>query len=117
MFIGICKLFIANYYLKRARDYAQVHKANIDKDVVDTSLALLEIDEFGIGVSERMILDALVNTFNGGPVGINTLAAATGEEEATIEDVTEPYLIQIGMLERTPRGRKATEKAVRYFKK
>lgn len=108
---------IANYYLKRARDYAQVHKANIDKDVVDTSLALLEIDEFGIGVSERMILHALVNTFNGGPVGINTLAAATGEEEATIEDVTEPYLIQIGMLERTPRGRKATEKAIKHFKK
>jgi Holliday junction DNA helicase RuvB len=108
---------IANYYLKRARDYAQVHKANIDKDVVDTALSMLEIDEFGIGVSEKMILDALVNTFNGGPVGLNTLAAATGEEEDTIEDVTEPYLIQIGMLERTPRGRKATEKAIRYFKK
>lgn len=108
---------IANYYLKRARDYAQVHKAIIDKDVVDHSLSLLEIDEFGIGVSERMILDALVNTFNGGPVGVGTLAAATGEEEATIEDVTEPYLIQIGMLERTPRGRKATDKAVQHFKK
>lgn len=108
---------IANYYLKRARDYAQVHKANIDRDVVDTSLSLLEIDEFGIGVAERMILEALVNTFNGGPVGVGTLAAATGEEEATIEDVVEPYLIQIGMLERTPRGRKATEKAVQYFKK
>lgn len=108
---------IANYYLKRARDYAQVHKAIIDKDVVDHSLSLLEIDQFGIGVSERMILDALVNTFNGGPVGVGTLAAATGEEEATIEDVTEPYLIQIGMLERTPRGRKATDKAVQHFKK
>ncbi len=108
---------IANYYLKRARDYAQVHKAIIDKDVVDTSLTLLEIDEFGLGVAERMVLDALVNTFNGGPVGLNTLAAATGEEEATIEDVTEPYLLQIGMLERTPRGRKATEKAVTRFKK
>ncbi|MFA5132251.1 MAG: Holliday junction branch migration DNA helicase RuvB [Candidatus Paceibacterota bacterium] len=108
---------IANYYLKRARDYAQVHKTIIDKDVVDISLALLEIDEFGIGVSERMVLDALVNTFNGGPVGVGTLAAATGEEEATIEDVTEPYLIQIGMLERTPRGRKATEKAITHFKK
>lgn len=108
---------IANYYLKRARDYAQVHKAIIDKEVVDVSLALLEIDEFGLGISERMVLDALVNTFNGGPVGLNTLAAATGEEEATIEDVTEPYLIQIGMLERTPRGRKATEKALSRFKK
>jgi Holliday junction DNA helicase RuvB len=108
---------IANYYLKRARDYAQVHKANIDKDVVDTSLSMLEIDEFGLGVSERMVLHALINTFNGGPVGLNTLSAATGEEEATIEDVTEPYLIQIGMLERTSRGRKATEKAVKHFKK
>lgn len=108
---------IANYYLKRARDYAQVNKAIIDKDVVDQSLSLLEIDEFGIGVAERLVLDALVNTFNGRAVGLNTLAAATGEEEATIADVTEPYLLQIGMIERTPRGRKATEKAVKYFKR
>ncbi len=108
---------IANYYLKRARDYAQVHKAIIDKDIVDTSLSLLEIDEFGIGTSERIVLECLVNVFNGGPVGVNTLAAATGEEEATIADVTEPYLLQIGMIERTPRGRKATEKALKYFKK
>lgn len=108
---------IANYYLKRARDYAQVHKAIIDKDVVNTSLSMLEIDEFGIGTSERIILECLVNVFNGGPVGLNTLAAATGEEEATIADVTEPYLLQIGMIERTPRGRKATDKATRFFKK
>jgi Holliday junction DNA helicase RuvB len=94
-----------------------VHKALLDKDVVDTSLSLLEIDEFGIGTSERIILECLVNVFNGGPVGLNTLAAATGEEEATIADVTEPYLLQIGMIERTPRGRKATEKAVLHFKK
>ncbi len=108
---------IANYYLKRARDYAQVHKALLDKDVVDTSLSLLEIDEFGIGISERLVLECLVNVFNGGPVGLNTLAAATGEEEATIADVTEPYLLQIGMIERTARGRKATEKAMVRFKK
>jgi Holliday junction DNA helicase RuvB len=108
---------IANYYLKRARDYAQVHKALLDREVVDTSLSLLEIDEFGIGISERLVLECLVNTFNGGPVGLNTLAAATGEEEATIADVTEPYLLQIGMIERTTRGRKATEKAVKHFKK
>lgn len=108
---------IANYYLKRARDYAQVHKAIIDREVVDLSLALLEIDKFGLGVAERLVLLALVNTFNGGPVGLNTLAAATGEEMATIEDVTEPYLLQIGMIERTPRGRKATEKALQYFKR
>lgn len=108
---------IANYYLKRARDYAQVHKATLDKEVVDASLSLLEIDEFGIGTSERIILECLVNVFNGGPVGLNTLASATGEEEATIADVTEPYLLQIGMIERTPRGRKATEKALQHFKK
>lgn len=108
---------IANYYLKRARDYAQVHKALLDKEVVDTSLSLLEIDKFGIGISERIVLECLVNVFNGGPVGLNTLAAATGEEEATIADVTEPYLLQIGMIERTARGRKATEKAMTTFKK
>jgi Holliday junction DNA helicase RuvB len=108
---------IANYYLKRARDYAQVHKAIIDREVVDISLSMLEIDELGLGIAERMVLEALVNNFAGGPVGLSTLAAATGEEEATIEDVTEPYLIQIGLLERTPRGRKATEKAVSKFKK
>ncbi len=106
---------IANYYLKRARDYAQVHKANIDRDIVDVSLSLLEIDQFGLGIAERMVLDSLINTFNGGPVGLNTLAAATGEEMATIEDVTEPYLLQIGMIERTPRGRKATDKALLHF--
>ena len=108
---------IANYYLKRARDYAQVHKAILDKDVVDLSLSLLEIDQFGIGISERLVLECLVNTFNGGPVGLNTLASATGEEEATIADVTEPYLLQIGMIERTTRGRKATPKAMLHFKK
>jgi holliday junction DNA helicase RuvB len=108
---------IANYYLKRARDYAQVHKVPLDESVVHESLSLLEIDEFGIGTSERIVLECLINTFNGGPVGISTLSAATGEEEATIEDVTEPYLLQIGMIERTPRGRKATEKAMLHFKK
>ncbi len=108
---------IANYYLKRARDYAQVHKTEITKEAVNESLSLLEIDQFGIGTSERIILECLVNVFNGGPVGISTLAAATGEEEATIADVTEPYLLQIGMIERTPRGRKATEKALLHFKK
>lgn len=108
---------MANYYLKRARDYAQVHKAVIDEDVVNISLSMLEIDELGLGVSERMVLEAIIKTFNGGPVGLGTIAAATGEEEATIEDVIEPYLIQIGMLERTTRGRKATEKARDFINK
>jgi Holliday junction DNA helicase RuvB len=108
---------IANYYLKRARDYAQVHKATIDAEIVDHALSMLEIDELGLGISERMVLDAIINSFDGGPVGLGTIAAAIGEEEATIEDVIEPYLIQIGMLERTTRGRKATEKAKAFLKK
>jgi Holliday junction DNA helicase RuvB len=108
---------IANYYLKRARDYAQVNKAVIDAEIVDIALSMLEIDELGLGVSERMVLIAIIKTFNGGPVGLGTIAAAIGEEEATIEDVIEPYLIQIGMLERTTRGRKATEKARNFILK
>jgi Holliday junction DNA helicase RuvB len=107
---------LANYYLKRARDYAQVHKTNINKDIVNISLDMLEIDEYGLGISERIILNCIINTFKGGPVGLNTLASSTGEEEATIEDVIEPYLLQIGMLERTTRGRRATDKAVSFLK-
>ncbi len=108
---------IANYYLKRARDFAQVHKAIIDEDVVGRALDLLEIDELGLGIPEKMVLDSIINHFNGGPVGLSTVAAAVGEEEATIEEVIEPYLMQIGLLERTSRGRKATEKALLLFKK
>lgn len=108
---------IANYYLKRARDFAQVHKALIDKDVVGRALSLLEIDDIGLGIPEKMVMESLVNSFNGGPVGLSTIAAAIGEEEATIEDVIEPYLMQIGLIERTPRGRKATEKGTLLFKK
>lgn len=107
---------IANYYLKRARDFAQVHKAIIDKDVVGRALDLLEIDNLGLGVPEKMVMDSLVKTFGGGPVGLSTIAAAIGEEEATVEDVIEPYLMQIGLIERTPRGRKATEKGLLLFK-
>lgn len=107
---------IANYYLKRARDFAQVHKALIDEDVVKRALSLLEIDELGLGIPEKMVLHSLIHNFNGGPVGLSTIAAAIGEEEATIEDVIEPYLMQIGLLERTSRGRKATEKALLYIK-
>ncbi len=107
---------IANYYLKRARDFAQVHKALIDEDVVSRALTLLEIDELGLGIPEKMVLHAIINQFNGGPVGLSTVAAAIGEEEATIEDVIEPYLMQIGLLERTSRGRKATEKAILFIK-
>lgn len=108
---------IANYFLKRCRDYAQVNKAIVDIDVVNNTLKLLEIDELGLGLPEKMILNTLINTFTDKPVGLNTLAAAIGEEENTIEDVIEPYLLQIGFIDRTPRGRIATERAKNYFKK
>ena len=108
---------IANYFLKRCRDYAQINKAIIDIDVVKNTLKMLEIDDLGLGTPERMILKTLIDTFSDKPVGLNTLAAAISEEENTIEDVIEPYLLQIGFIERTPRGRSATQKAKDHFKK
>ena len=78
---------------------------------------MLEIDELGLGIAERMLLNTLVNTFADKPVGLNTLAASIGEEENTIEDVIEPYLLQIGFIDRTSRGRVATEKAKEHLKK
>lgn len=101
----------ANYFLKRCRDYAQVNKTNIDKKNVFLALSLLGIDELGLSDSDRSLLTIIIEKFGGGPVGINTLAAATGEEEATIEEVIEPYLIRLGLIDRTPRGRTATKKA------
>ncbi len=105
----------ANYFLKRCRDYAQVHKKDLDKKTVFLALSLLGIDELGLSESDRAILTTIIEKFNGNPVGLNTLAAATSEEEATIEDVVEPYLIQRGLLERTPRGRIATKKAYEHL--
>lgn len=112
-----CTPRTANYFLKRCRDYAQVNKAIIDIDVVNNTLALLEIDSIGLGIAERILLNSLINTFPDKAVGLNTLAAATGEEENTIEDVIEPYLLQIGFIERTTRGRIATHKAKEHLKK
>ncbi len=105
----------ANYFLKRCRDYAQVHKKDLDKKTVFLALSLLGIDELGLSESDRTILTTIIEKFNGGPVGLNTLGAATSEEEATIEEVTEPYLIQRGLLERTPRGRTTTKKAYEHL--
>ncbi len=99
----------ANYFLKRCRDYAQVHKLPLSKDAVRKALALLEIDELGLSSSDRRILEVIISKFGGGPVGLKTIAAATSEEEATIEEVVEPYLIQLGLLERTVRGRIVTK--------
>lgn len=105
----------ANYFLKRCRDYAQVHKKDLDKKTVFLALSLLGIDELGLSDADRRILETLIQKFGGGPVGLNTLAAATSEEEATIEEVVEPYLLQQGLLERTSRGRVATKKAYEHL--
>lgn len=107
---------IANRILRRTRDYAQI-KANgiIDKQVADAALRLLEIDPNGLDAMDRLILQTIVEKFNGGPVGLNNLSVAVAEEAETIEDVYEPYLIQQGFLQRTARGRQATPKAYRYF--
>lgn len=105
----------ANYFLKRCRDYAQVHKTAMDKDAVKKALALLEIDELGLSASDRRVLEIIISKFNGGPVGLKTIAAATSEEEATIEEVIEPYLIQLGLLERGARGRTVTRKGYEHL--
>jgi Holliday junction DNA helicase RuvB len=107
---------IANRLLRRVRDYAQV-KADgaIDESVAQDALTLLEVDEMGFDEMDRSILFTLMDKFSGGPVGLSTVAAVVGEEADTIEDVYEPYLIQIGFLDRTPRGRVATERAYRHF--
>ena len=105
----------ANYFLKRCRDYAQVHKLPLSKNAVSSALSLLEIDEIGLTSSDRRVLEIIINKFNGGPVGLKTISAATSEEEATIEEVIEPYLIQLGLLERTSRGRTVTKKGYKHL--
>jgi len=107
----------ANFLLKRARDFAQVHKRDLTPELVEEALTLLGIDELGLTPSDRHILKTLLEKFSGGPIGLSTLAAATSEEEATIEEVYEPYLIQRGLLERTPRGRKTTAKGGAHVEK
>ena len=105
----------ANYFLKRVRDFAQVHKKDLDADATKKALSLLGIDELGLSESDRQVLTVIIEKFGGGPVGLGTIAAATSEEDATIEEVVEPYLIQRGLLERTPRGRTATKKAYEHL--
>lgn len=103
---------VANRLLKRVRDYAQVHGSGfITYNLAEKTLKLLDIDEKGLELMDRRILSVIISTFGGGPVGRQAIAAASSEEEDTIEDVYEPYLMQLGFLERTPRGRVATEKA------
>ncbi len=107
---------IANRLLKRVRDYAQVkHEGRIENQIASDALDALEIDEHGMDAVDRDLLRAIIETFEGGPVGLNALAAATAQEEKTIEDVYEPFLLQLGFLNRTPRGRTATSKAYEYL--
>lgn len=103
--------------LKRARDFAQVKsKENIDEEVLTEAFSLLEIDHLGLDDSDRRFLKALIEKHDGGPVGVETMAATLSEDIGTIEEVLEPYLMQIGFLKRTPRGRQATEKAYHHLK-
>lgn len=108
---------IANRILKRVRDYAEVrHDGIITEEITLAALLMLDVDEQGLDAVDRKILTALIEKFDGGPVGLNTLAAAVAEEMDTIETIYEPYLLQIGMIERTPRGRKITHTAIEHLK-
>ena len=117
----------ANYFLKRVRDFAQVNperdlasygagkKKLISNEITKRALAMLGVDEIGLNNSDRKFLEVLIKKFSGGPVGLKTLGAALSEEESTIEEVVEPYLIQLGLIERTSRGRVATKKAYEHL--
>ncbi len=108
---------IANRILKRVRDYAEVKaEGAIDLDVAGSALELLEVDSLGLDGLDRAILEAIILKFNGGPVGIETLASAVSEEKDTIEDVYEPFLVREGLIIKTPRGRAATPLAYEHLK-
>jgi Holliday junction DNA helicase RuvB len=107
---------IANRLLRRVRDYAQVRaKGEITPPVTQAALAMLEVDDRGFDEIDRRLLRTIIDKFGGGPVGVNTIAAAISEEKDAIEDIYEPFLIQIGFIDRTPRGRVATARAYEYF--
>jgi Holliday junction DNA helicase RuvB len=108
---------IANRLLRRVRDYAQVRASGeITQQVADTALDLLEVDRFGLDEIDQKIMRTVLEKYRGGPVGINTIAASIAEEPETIEEVYEPYLIQLGFINRTPRGRTGTDRAFDYFR-
>jgi Holliday junction DNA helicase RuvB len=107
---------VANRLLRRVRDYAQVRAGGtVTPEVADAALRLLEVDEHGFDEIDRRLLRTIIDKFSGGPVGLNTISAAISEEKDAIEDIYEPFLIQIGFLDRTPRGRVATARAYEYF--
>ena len=111
-----CTPRIGNRLLKRVRDYAQVHNhETINREVVDKALDLLEIDRLGLDATDRKVLQAMIEHFEGGPVGLNTLAAVTSEEEDTLEEVIEPFLLQCQLIKRTPRGRVVTDEGYKHL--
>lgn len=107
----------ANYLLKRARDYAQLKRAPLSATLVNESLGMLEVDELGLTPLDRKLLTVLIDRFNGGPAGVNALAAALAEEPTTVSEVHEPFLLQLGLIERTQRGRVATASAYKHLGK
>jgi Holliday junction DNA helicase RuvB len=107
----------ANYLLKRSRDLAQIREQKLTNDIVKESLEMLGIDNMGLNAVDRAMLNVIEDKFNGGPVGLNTLAASLSEEQSTIEDVYEPYLLQLGFIERTSRGRVVTDRARKHLSK
>jgi Holliday junction DNA helicase RuvB len=108
---------IANRLLRRVRDYAQVRAdGHISQSIAETALDLLEVDRYGLDEIDQKIMLTILEKYGGGPVGLNTIAAGIGEEPNTIEEVYEPYLIQLGFIDRTPRGRIAMDRAFDYFK-
>ena len=106
----------ANYLLKRVRDYAQIYNTTITQNIVKTALQEQDIDEYGLTTEDRNVLDIIQTIFNGGPVGVQALATTLSEDIKTIEEVYEPFLVQIGFLKRTPRGRSITEKGSAYLR-
>ena len=106
---------IANRLLRRVRDYALVHGGRADLDAVRAALELYDVDELGLDRLDRAVIEAILTRFGGGPVGLNTLAVSVGEEAETIESVVEPFLVRIGLLTRTPRGRVASPAAWRHL--
>ena len=107
---------LANRLLKRVRDFAQIkYDGRITKEVTDFALDLLEVDKLGLDNTDRQIITTMIHNFGGGPVGLDTLAVSIGEDAGTLEDVYEPYLVQTGLVQRTPRGRVASGLAYRHF--
>jgi Holliday junction DNA helicase RuvB len=107
---------LANRLLKRVRDFAQIkYDGRITKEVADFALNLLEVDKLGLDQTDRQILMTMIQKFGGGPVGLETLAVSIGEDPGTLEDVYEPYLVQNGLILRTPRGRVASDEAYYHF--